>query len=184
MPWTISPDDRTLGLLTFVRNVDIATLSLADGELWLLHDPEIVENQPSFSPNGAWIAYREGPDDSTGEINIRPFPAVSRTRIPVGRGTSPVFSRDGSELFFFDGQGLSAAPVSYEPTLRVGASQRLFETTARFLRAPGGRAWDVDPSGERFLMIRAPSAAAGGTEPRIDVVVNWFEELKSRVPKQ
>ena len=91
---------------------------------------------------------------------------------------------DGSELFFFDGQGLSAAPVSYEPTLRVGASQRLFETTARFLRAPGGRAWDVDPSGERFLMIRAPSAGAGGTEPRIDVVVNWFEELKSRVPTQ
>jgi hypothetical protein len=33
-------------------------------------------------------------------------------------------------------------------------------------------------------MIRAPSAAAGSTEARIDVVVNWFEELKSRVPTQ
>jgi hypothetical protein len=33
-------------------------------------------------------------------------------------------------------------------------------------------------------MIRAPSAAAAGTEPRIDVVVNWFEELESRVPTQ
>jgi serine/threonine-protein kinase len=182
LPWTISPDDRTLGLPTFVGTTDIATLSLADGELSrLLHDPEIDVNEPSISPNGAWIAYREGPDDGTGEINIRPFPAVSRTRIPVGRGSSPVFSRDGSELFFFDGQGIAAAPVSYEPTLRVGAPRRLFETTARFPRAPGGRAWDVDPSGERFLMLRAPSAA-GGTEPRIDVVVNWFEELKSRVP--
>jgi serine/threonine-protein kinase len=185
LPWTMSPDDRTLGLVAFVGNVDIVTLSLADGELArLLHDPQIIENQPSFSPNGAWIAYQEGPDGGTGEINIRPFPAVSRTRIPVARGAAPVFSRDGSELFFFDGQGLSAAPISYEPTLRVGAPQRLFETTARFPSAPGGRAWDVDPSGERFLMIRAPSAAAAGTEPRIDVVVNWFEELESRVPTQ
>jgi DNA-binding winged helix-turn-helix (wHTH) protein len=185
LPWTISPDDRTLGLITFARNTDIATLSLADGELaWLLHDPEIIENQPSFSANGAWIAYREGPDDGTGEITIRPFPGVSRTRIPVGRGTSSVFSRDGSELFFFDGQGLSAVPVTYEPTLRVGAPQRLFETTARFPTVTGGRSWDVDPSGERFLMINAPSAAAGDAGARIDVVVNWFEELKRRVPTQ
>jgi hypothetical protein len=94
-----------------------------------------------------------------------------------------VFSRDGSELFFFDGQGLSAAPVTYEPTLRVGAPQRLFETTARFPSVPGGRSWDVDPSGERFLMIRAPEAA-GQQTARIDVVVNWFEELESRVPTQ
>jgi hypothetical protein len=185
LPWTISPDDRTLGLITFARNTDIATLSLADGELaWLLHDPEIIENQPSFSANGAWIAYREGPDDGTGEITIRPFPGLSRTRIPVGRGTSSVFSRDGSELFFFDGQGLSAVPVTYEPTLRVGAPQRLFETTARFPTVTGGRSWDVDPSGERFLMINAPSAAAGDAGARIDVVVNWFEELKRRVPTQ
>jgi hypothetical protein len=50
-----------------------------------------------------------------------------------------------------------------------------------------GRAWDVDPSGQRFLMIRQPGTGAAGEdeEPsrqRIDVVLNWFEELKSRVP--
>jgi DNA-binding winged helix-turn-helix (wHTH) protein/Tol biopolymer transport system component len=183
LPWTISPDDRTLGLATFRGGIDSATLSIADGALaLLLHEPEIVEADWSISPNGTWIAYQEGADDSGGEINFRPFPAVSRTRIRLGRGNALVFSRDGSELFFFDGQGLSAAPVTYEPTLRVGAPQRLFETTARFPSVPGGRSWDVDPSGKRFLMVRAPSAAAGGTEPRIDVVVNWFEELKSRVP--
>jgi Tol biopolymer transport system component len=185
LPWTISPDDRTLGLVRFRRTIDIITLSIADGALTrLLHDQDIVETDWSFSPNGAWIAYQEGlNNDSRDEINIRPFPAVSRTRIPVGRGASPVFSRDGSELFFFDGQGLSAAPVTYEPTLRVGAPQRLFETTARFPSVPGGRSWDVDPSGERFLMIRAPEAA-GQQTARIDVVVNWFEELESRVPTQ
>jgi hypothetical protein len=95
-----------------------------------------------------------------------------------------VFSRDGLELFFFDGQGLSAAPITYDPTIRVGTPSRLFPTAVYFLNAPG-RAWDVDPSGERFLMIREPATAErDGEQPtaRIDVVINWLEELKSRVP--
>jgi hypothetical protein len=41
----------------------------------------------------------------------------------------------------------------------------------------------VDPSGERFLMTRAREVA-GQETVQIDVVVNWFEELKSRVPTQ
>jgi hypothetical protein len=187
LPWTISDDDQVLGLVNAVTldDVNIATLSLADGELApLLHNVEIDENEPSFSPNGGWIAYLEGPGDGTAEIDIRPFPGVSRTRIPVGPGSQPVFSRDGSELFFIDGQRLAAAPITYEPTLRVGAPTRLFEIAAYFLEVPG-RSWDVDPSGERFLMIRTPGRGArDGEQPaaRIDVVVNWFEELNARVP--
>jgi hypothetical protein len=58
-------------------------------------------------------------DRRSSEINIRPFPEVSATRIPVARGEELIFSHDGFGLFFFDGQGISAAPVSYEPTLHV-----------------------------------------------------------------
>jgi dipeptidyl aminopeptidase/acylaminoacyl peptidase len=187
LPWAISPDGRILALVTATSDLNIATLSLADDDSTferLLHDEKVNENQPSFSPNGEWIAYEEGSGDGSSEINIRPFPDVSRPRIRVGPGTSPVFSRDGSELFFIDGDGLWATPITYEPTRRVGAPRRLFDTTAYFLSAPG-RAWDVDPSGQRVLMIRAPATGEGdGGQPaaRIDVVVNWFEELKSRVP--
>jgi serine/threonine-protein kinase len=186
MPWTVSPDDRTLGLLTVGADsaFDVIALSLEGGGEYvpLLHEAT-DENQPAFSPNGAWIAYQEGAvEDGTAEISIRPYPDVSRRKFPVGPGRAPVFSRDGSELFYLDGEGLWAAPITYEPTLRVGTPQRLFETTGYFLDAPG-RAWDVDPSGERFLMIRLPTSESGElpTE-RIDVVVNWFEELESRVP--
>jgi serine/threonine-protein kinase len=179
LPWTISADGRTLGIITPTADLNIATLSLADGELSpLLNTAGMHENEPSFSPNGAWIADVEG-RGGVAEINIRPFPGVSRTRHPVAPGTQPVFSRDGSELFFFDGQGISVVPITYEPTLSVGAPTRLFETAAYSLDAPG-RAWDPDPSGQRFLMIRAPDPATSGA--RIDVVINWFEELKSRVP--
>jgi hypothetical protein len=192
LPWTIAPDDRVLGLVSALTlaDVNIVTLSLADSEFTLLlNDGNLAENEPSISPNGAWLAYVESAtpgDAATAEINIRPFPGVSRTRIPVGRGQAPVFSRDGSELFFLDGNGFSAVPITYEPTLRVGTPRRLFEPTA-YMGFILGRAWDVDPSGQRFLMIRQPGTGAAGEdeEPsrqRIDVVLNWFEELKSRVP--
>jgi dipeptidyl aminopeptidase/acylaminoacyl peptidase len=186
LPWTISPDDRTLGLVSVAAgSFNIATLSLTDGTMAdLLPGEEVNESEPSFSPNGAWIAYHEGSEDGATEINIRPFPGVSRTRIPVGRGDQPVFSRDGLELFFADGDGLAAVPITYDPTVRVGAPSRLFNTTAYFLDAPG-RSWDVDPRGERFLMIREATTGGGEGElpaARIDVVINWFEELKSRVP--
>jgi serine/threonine-protein kinase len=191
LPWTISPDDRTLGLVSAltIDDVNLATLSVADGEFaWLLNETT-SENEPAISPNGAWLAYAESgaPGDARAEINIRPFPGVTRTRIPVGRGSGPVFSRDGSELFFVAEDGLMTAPVTYEPTLRVGAPRRLFGSVD-YMWAVVGRAWDVDPSGQRFLVIRVPGTRAASEEPqersrdRIDVVLNWFEELKSRAP--
>jgi serine/threonine-protein kinase len=183
-PETISPDDRTLALLYGGDGggFNIAALSLPDLVLMPLLNSEALEGPPSIAPNGAAIAYYELLGGGTGEIYIRPFPAVSRTRILVGPGLLPVFSRDGAELFFVASRGLWSAPVTYEPTLRVGTPRRLFE--GAFMWDFFGRAWDVDPSGERFLVIRAPGSAAASlpTNERIDVVLNWFEELESRVP--
>jgi hypothetical protein len=183
MPWTVSPGDRTLGLINATGDFNIATLSLADGEFaHLLNEERMHESEPSLSPNDAWIAYEEGSEDNSArEINIRPFPDVSRRRIPVARGHSVVFSRDGSELFFLSGDSLVAVPITYEPTISVGPPRELFETTGYFLTGPG-RSWDVDPSGQRFLMIRTASPTVAGAAPQIDVVINWFVELESRVP--
>jgi serine/threonine-protein kinase len=183
LPWTISPDDRTLGLINATSDFNIAILSVADGQFaHLLNDERMHESEPSFAPNGAWIAYEEGREDkNTREINIRPLPDVARRRIPVGPGNSPVFSRDGSEIFFLSGDSLVAAPITYEPTISVGPPRELFETTGYFLIGPG-RSWDVDPSSQRFLMIREAGTGAGGGARQIDIVINWFEELESRVP--
>jgi len=39
--------------------------------------------------------------------------------------------------------------------------------------------WDVSPDGKRFLMMKEAGSAAS---TRINIVLNWFEELKQRVP--
>ncbi|MBP1624945.1 MAG: hypothetical protein H6Q07_2967 [Acidobacteria bacterium] len=45
--------------------------------------------------------------------------------------------------------------------------------------------WDISADGKRFLMMKAAAsetkAPAAGSR-RINVVLNWLEELKQRVP--
>jgi hypothetical protein len=44
--------------------------------------------------------------------------------------------------------------------------------------------WDISPDGKRFLMMKEPESTvpAGGGPRRINMVLNWFQELKQRVP--
>jgi len=42
-------------------------------------------------------------------------------------------------------------------------------------------AYDVSPDGQRFLMAKDTEQATTATQ-QINIVLNWFEELKRRVP--
>jgi eukaryotic-like serine/threonine-protein kinase len=191
-PWGISADSAIL-LGTEASNAtdaDIVMLELGTSDKLV---PLIEDNQisvePALSPNGEWMVYYHRADDSPAEINIRPFPDVRQQRRPVAEGLNPVFSADGSELFFLDGAGLSVVSVEYAP-FRVGNREALFRGQYWYgVVGPSGafgRAWDVDPSGDRFLMITMPGGGIeGGGEqarPQINVVLNWFDELERRVP--
>jgi hypothetical protein len=50
----------------------------------------------------------------------------------------------------------------------------------------GGRTYDVSPDGKRFLMIKdlppTSTSSSSPPSPQLVVVINWFEELKARVP--
>ena len=52
--------------------------------------------------------------------------------------------------------------------------------------ADNARQWDILPDGQHFI-IRTIAGSVGqpgsvGQGPQIQVVLNWFEELKQRVP--
>ena len=47
----------------------------------------------------------------------------------------------------------------------------------------GSRDYDITPDGERILLIvPADEPEVEDRPPEIHVVLNWFEELKARVP--
>src|SRR5262249_11726591 len=97
--------------------------------------------------------------------------------------TDPLWSPDGRELFF--GQrvgGLSSVSIATQPSFTSGNPAPV--TREGFL--PIGfhllpRSYDVTPDGKRFVssLRRSQTDTAA---PQIHIVINWFEELKARVP--
>jgi len=134
---------------------------------------------PAFSPDGAWMAYTS---DETGqdEVWVRSSAGSSPPiRVSTSGGRSPAWSRDGTELFFRNAGMMMAAPVSAGRSFSTGRPRALFADTEFSVASPT-RAYDVAPDG-RFLMVTA-SRQDPQPATRIRVVINWFEDLKQRVP--
>jgi len=76
-----------------------------------------------------------------------------------------------------------AVSVETEPTFNCGKPRVLFKGSfvAGYGESPP---WDISPDGKRFLMIKPPQSSASAGEPqrKINIVLNWFEELKQKVP--
>lgn len=198
LPWSVSPDGRTLAAAalynqTYTGISTVATTGGSDFQTLLADDPDeesLLYNEPAISPNGEWLAYEEGALTAL-RIYVRPFPGVQRTQVSVSNEFSlnPVWSGDGSELFYSSGDGIWAAAVEYAP-FRIGTPELVFRRQYRYgnLNAVGfgGRAWDWDTVGQRFLMMTLAGLSADPdaeeATPRTEVILNWIEELKDRVP--
>jgi hypothetical protein len=90
--------------------------------------------------------------------------------------TNPFFSPDGRELFYRNSEEVIAVPIDTKSTFNAEKPRVLF-------REPYITwAWDISPDGKRFLMMKQHGALTARGPRRINIVLNWFEELKQRVP--
>jgi serine/threonine-protein kinase len=135
------------------------------------------ERTPHFSHDGRWLTYAS---DRTGqdEIYADAFPrGGERVPISIGGGREPVWSRDGTEIFYRSLDGfMMAARVDARAGLRVLSRAKLF-ATAPYAANQFLNMYDVATDG-RFLMIKM--------EPqpdRTDVVLvgNWMTEVRARL---
>ena len=133
-----------------------------------------------FSPDGRWLAYVS---DESGryEIYVQPYPGPNgKWQISTGGGTEPRWNPKGRELFYRSGNKMMAVDIATQPSFTVGKPRILFE--GQYQPTPTTSPnYDVSPDGQRFLMLK-PSAAAEAAPTQINVVLNWFEELKQKVP--
>jgi eukaryotic-like serine/threonine-protein kinase len=138
------------------------------------------EGVPRFSPDGHWLAYIS---DESGryEIYVQPYPGPGgKWQISTEGGSEPVWNPNGRELFYRTGDKMMAVEIATQPGFAAGTPRMLFEGPYE----PGPFPivnYDVSSDGQRFLMLkRSEQEQAAPTQ--INVVLNWFEELKQKVP--
>ncbi len=134
------------------------------------------EVSPQISPDGKWVAYVS---DETGqtEVDVSSFPDPSRKiQVSAGDGLAPLWSADGSRLYYVSVTGgnaaLLAARVGLSPTFRLLGR----DTVAPLAGLSWGPPYGASPVGERVLAVKPVS---GGY--RLVVSPNWGVELRKRL---
>jgi len=183
VPTSVSSDGKTIVFRqnsgTTGRDIGMVRVEGERQPEMLLQTP-FDEHTGMLSPEDRWLAYVSN-ESGREEIYLTPFPGPGGKRqISTEGGTEPLWSRDGRELFYRSGEKTMAVAISTEPELTAGKPTLLFEglyETGMGLGPNPGSNYDVAPDG-RFVVIRDQGSGLA----QINVVLNWFEELKRLVP--
>jgi serine/threonine protein kinase len=183
-PWSWSNKGKTLVLEDYSGggSNNIGSMSLEGDRKWKpLLQEKYAERQPQISLDGRYIAYSSN-ESGKQEVYVRPFPDVDsggRWQVSTDGGENPLWSPDGRELFYRNGDAIMAVSVIKDPSFSIETPKILFRGKYFSPGTTVGTSWDISPDGKRFLMMK--ENAVGGPR-KINIVLNWFEELKQRVP--
>jgi len=190
IPQSWSPD--TLHLLYTERRGDkysLRQLALADrrSSSFAAVESETLA-EASFSPDGKWVAYSTREERGTAQSTyVVPFPPTgAKYVVPVPRagGGHAFWFPKGDALHLNVGPG-EGAVVSVRTRPQFGFGPPESYQRAQFENNPATTRRNADalPDG-RILGIPSQflvGATAQGETPRINVALNWTEELKQRV---
>jgi serine/threonine-protein kinase len=145
-----------------------------------------------YSPDGRWVAYVSDETGSRG-VYVQPFPATG-AKFPISKGLAlaPLWSPDGKSIVYAENtsysprtRNLVVVSVTTEPTFRFGNPVEVPSGGIQVneLSAPNApRRFDMAPDGTIIGIAEADQLSAQSGALRIEVVLNWLEELKARVP--
>jgi hypothetical protein len=104
-------------------------------------------------------------------------------RVSSNGGDEPLWSADGSELFYRRGEAMMAVAVGNSgDDFSFAAPQQLFSGPFAPSIGQASRSYDVARDG-RFVMMLAADPNSARTTSSIVVVQNFIEELRRRAPR-
>ena len=188
IPRSWSPDAKTL-LIGATKNF---TKSLLIFSLQDQKTVPLVEEQDSvasphamFSPDGRWVAYSDG---AAFQLLVQPFPSTGTQYLIASGGRHPLWLPDGKGLYFsqlpLERGALRFVSVTTQPTF---ALSNPVPQPSGPLRSGVGvleRQFDITPDGTRFIAVvdATQNQDEAPVAPQFHVVLNWFDELKQKVP--
>ena len=135
-----------------------------------------------FSPDGKWVAYTQTDSESpSGSIFVQPFPSTGAKYQVSTLGNHALWSPDGNELFYVPSvTQFLAVSVRFDPSVSFSnptTVPRGFSEASTMIV----RNHDITPDGKFIGKLGASSRSAIANVP-IQVVINWFEDLRQRIP--
>jgi len=162
-------------------NGDVLAISTSgDSTVVKVATSQFTEVQPTFSPDGKWVAYVSN-DAGSNNVYVRPFPNTDagHWQISTDLGDSPVWSVDGKELYFIGRDSrMFAATITTAPSFAVTGLTPLFSAT-EFSIVGYHQSFEVTPTGE-FVFLGVRAAPAARAKPLV-VVDNWFADIRARL---
>jgi WD40 repeat protein len=174
VPTSWSPDGERLAV--FNGQSDIWILA-RDGDYQTFLNGPYNQRSGRFSPDGTAFAYVSDELGGEFQVYVTPYPGPGK-RIPVSinGGLSPIWSADGSELYFRQGSKVMAAGIVLGPEIDVSTPVELFDGPYT-VDLSGHQRYDVAPDG-RFLMVE------NSEDFRIVLVEGFFQELNRLLPPE
>jgi hypothetical protein len=186
----------TPGDLLFIHRspetgIDISRLNLQSRQVFGVLNPPGDQTYPAMSPDRKWLAYVSN-ESKQNAIYISPYPALDR-RFPVSSGGhSPIWTRGGRELLFWQAavdRGLEVArlmsvtlesapnPIMHRPTMLFQKPRSEFAAGAPL---PG---MSATRDGSRILGIQTQVPHLPPVQS-LEVRVNWLSTLSARTEQK
>ena len=136
-----------------------------------------MELSPAVSPDGRFLLYES---DETGEFQVFALELESgrRWRISDSLGGAPAWSRSSRQILYANYSGLYAVDYDLEPDFDPAPPVQLRDQPA------GSVSSELTLTDDLRAVLRMDTPGVGEEDrvARIDVVLNWFEELLERAP--
>jgi serine/threonine protein kinase/Tol biopolymer transport system component len=141
-----------------------------------------------FSPDDRWIAYEWQPAVGRGvDTYVEPFPRTgARYEITTGPNFYPMWSPDGHQLLSLGGgrrDFWSVEIIRKDTSFEYGTPRILFSAKDPIQTIGIGLMIDISPDGKQIVALQGwTDGDDNQPPPSINVVLNWFADLKQRVP--
>jgi serine/threonine protein kinase len=182
-PFSVSPDGKTLlfGRHSPVGAAGVYALSLdGSGKIQPFLQATFNQSNAQFSPDGRWVVYMSN-ESGRDEVYVQPYPGPGgKWMISTGGGSYALWARNGHEIFFRSEDKMMSVPVETQPSFKAGTPRLLFQSGGFIGSYFGVGNYDVAPDGQHFLMLKEKEAPP--TSKELNIVMNWTDELKRRVP--
>jgi eukaryotic-like serine/threonine-protein kinase len=174
----ISPDGHWLLLQTLVENTwDVLSVPIDSApKMRAFSASKGSDVTPRFSPDGRWAAVTT---DESGafEVYVRSFPEPTvKIQVSVGGGNGPVWSADGTRLYYVSGNAIMEARLATGAAVRVLSRDTAFAPIRSGSVFFGQANFDVSRDGSRIIIPASQSQSY-----QLIVVPNWLTEFRQRL---